>query len=99
MQKRDYVDLSKSIDSDRFVLKLSTKLAEMAVNEVVSAFEVLTSNVPLRCNAWPDSGTFEALIIDYFAGGDDDVEESKTSDSDHNGISTSFITFKLYTGY
>ena len=99
MQKRDYADLSKSIDSDRFVLKLSAKLVEMAVNKVVSALEVLTSDVPLRSNAWPDSGAFEALITDYFAGSDDDAEESETSDSDHNGISSSIITFKLYTGF
>ena len=60
---------------------------------------MLTNNVPLRCNAWPDSGAFEALIIDYFARSDDDAKESETSNSDHNGISTSFITFKLYTGF
>ena len=58
----------------------------MAVKEVLSAFEVLTSNVPLHCQAWPDSRTFEALITDYFTGSDDDSEESETSDSDHNGI-------------
>ena len=58
----------------------------MAVKEVVSALQVLTSNTPLRRMSWPDSGTFEALITEYFATSDDDCEESKTSDSD-NGIS------------
>ena len=59
----------------------------MAVKEVVSALQVLTSNTPLRCKSWPDSGTFEALITEYFAVSDEDCEESKTSDSDNNGIS------------
>ena len=59
----------------------------MAVKEVVSALQVLTSDVPLRYKAWPDSGAFEALITEYFAGSDDDCEESETSDSDNNGIS------------
>ena len=65
----------------------------MAVKEVLSALEVLTSDVPLHCQAWPDSHAFEALITDYFAGSDDDGEESETSDSDHNDIYTSFSTF------
>ena len=51
----------------------------MAAEEVVTALQVLTSDVPLRCEAWPDSGAFEALITDYFAGSDDS-EESETSD-------------------
>ena len=59
----------------------------MAVKEVVSALQVLTSHVPLRCEAWPDSRAFEVLITEYFAGSDDDCEESETSDSDNNGIS------------
>ena len=58
----------------------------MAIKEVVSALRVLTSDVPLRCEAWPDSGAFEALITEYFTGSNDDCEESETSDSD-NGIS------------
>ena len=65
----------------------------MAVKEVLSALKVLTSDVPLHCQAWPDSRAFEALITDYFAGSDDDSEESETSDSDHNGIYTNFSTF------
>ena len=59
----------------------------MAVKEAVSAVQVLTSDVPLRCEAWLDSGTFEALITEYFAASDDDCEESETSYSDNNGIS------------
>ena len=63
----------------------------MAAEEVVTALQVLTSDAPLSCEAWPDNGAFEALIADYFAGSDDS-EESETSDSDHNGISTCFST-------
>ena len=63
----------------------------MAAKEVVTALHVLTSDAPLSCEAWPDSGAFEALITDYFAGSDDS-EESETSDTDHNGISTCFNT-------
>ena len=37
--------------------------------------------------------------MDYFAGSNDDGEVSETSNSDHNDISTSFSTFKLYTGF
>ena len=59
----------------------------MAVKEVISALQVLTSDVPLHCEAWPDSSTFEALITEYFVGSDDDCEESETSNSDNNGIS------------
>ena len=59
----------------------------MAVKEVVSALQVLTSDVPLCCEAWPDSRAFEALITEYFTGSDDDCEEFETSDSDNNGIS------------
>ena len=59
----------------------------MAVKEVVSALEILTSDVPLRCEAWPDSGALEALITEYFPGSDDDFQESETSYSDNNGIS------------
>ena len=65
----------------------------MVVKKVLLALEVLTSNVPLHCQAWPDSRAFEALITDYFARSDDDGEESETSNSDHNGIYTSFSTF------
>ena len=71
----------------------------MAVKEVLSALEILTSNVPLHCQAWPDSRAFEALIMDYFAGSDDDGGDSETSVNDHNGISTGFNTFKLFTGF
>ena len=71
----------------------------MAVKEVLSALEVLTSDVPLHCQAWPDSRVFEALITDYFAGSDDDSGDSETSDSDHNSISPGFNTFKLFTGF
>lgn len=59
---------------------------------MLSALDVLTSDVPLHCQAWPDSRAFEALITDYFAGSDDDGGDSETSDSDHNGISTGFST-------
>ena len=71
----------------------------MVIKEVLSALEVLTSDVPLHCQAWPDSRTFEVLSMDYFTRNDDYSEESETSDCDHNGISTSFSTFKLYTGF
>ena len=63
----------------------------MAAKEVVTALHVLTSDAPLSCEACPDSGTFEVLIMDYFATSDDS-EESETSDTDHNGISTCFNT-------
>ena len=63
----------------------------MSAKEVVTALQVLTSDAPLSCKSWPDSGTFEALITKYFAGSDDS-EESKTYDTDHNGISTFFST-------
>ena len=68
----------------------------MAAEEVVTALQVLTSDVPLRCEAWPDSGAFEALITDYFAGSDDS-EESDKSDTDHNGISSCFSTLNYTT--
>ena len=58
---------------------------------MITALQVLTSEAPLSCEAWPDSGAFEALITDYFAGSDNS-EESETSDTDHNGISTCFST-------
>ena len=48
----------------------------MATEEVVTALQVLTSDASLSCEAWPDNGTFEGLIVDYFAGSDDS-EESK----------------------
>ena len=63
----------------------------MGAKEVVTALQVLTSDAPLSHEAWPNSGAFEALITDYFAGRDDS-EESETSDTDHNGISTCFST-------
>ena len=69
----------------------------MAAKEVLSAIEVLTSDVPLSCDAWRDSGAFEALITEYFAGSDDDTEESETSDSDHNGISTCFSIITVHS--
>ena len=94
MQKRDYADPNKSIKSIDLFL---TWRVVMAAKEVVSALHVLTSDAPLSCEAWPDSSAFEVLITDYFAGSDDDDEESKTSDSDHNGISTCFNTLN-YTG-
>lgn len=71
----------------------------MAAKEVASALQVLTSDAPVSCEAWPDGGAFEALITEYFAGSDDDSEESETSDSEHNGISPCFSAFKLYTAF
>ena len=58
----------------------------MAIKEAVSALQVLTSDIPLCCEAWPDSGAFEALITEYFTGSNDNCEEPEISDSD-NGIS------------
>ena len=70
----------------------------MAAKEVASALHVLTSDVPLSCEAWPDGSAFEALITEYFAGSDEDCEESETSDSDHNGIYTCFVILQ-YTAF
>lgn len=89
MYKRDYAELSKSID---LFTNWAQNLVVMAAKKVVTALQVLTSDAPLSCEAWPDSGAFEALITDYFAGSDDS-EESETSDTDHNGIFTCFSTF------
>ena len=62
----------------------------MAVKEVLSALEVLTSDVPLHCQAWPDSRAFEALITDYFAGSDDDGRNLK-----HPIVTTTVFTLVL----
>ena len=52
----------------------------MVVKEVVSALQVLISDVSLHCEVWPDSGTFEVLTMEYFARSNGDYEKSETSE-------------------
>ena len=63
---------------------LGVRLAVMAVKEVVSALQVVTSDVPLRCEARTDSGAYNRILRRKC---DDDCEESETSDSDSISIS------------
>ena len=74
---------------------LSVIKVVMAAKVVLSTIEVLSSDVPLSCEAWHNNGAFEALITEYLARSDDDMEESETSDSDHNDISTCFSYTQL----
>ena len=52
----------------------------------------------LTATKWTDSSAFEAFLSKYFSLSDDASEESKTSNSEHNGISFCLLPY-VYTAF